>query len=189
MMNENNLLMPGGPGAVRARPRVYLESSVWNALFGREAERRKLARDILEDAREGRIEVVVSTLTVVECEAVTLVDGEDLLSAYLESDFIVRCNVDPFVASTARTLRDKLSDALALPPNHWLHAATAFWEGCSYFMTYEKRLLKLAGQREMSAVQVTTPCRPWDSGQMSLIDLDGVMPDSSGILDRRSLVI
>jgi predicted nucleic acid-binding protein len=189
MMNEINQLMPGGAAVLRARPKVYLDSSIWAALFGREADKRKMAHDILEDGREGRIEVVVSTLTMIECEAGTTQEGQDLLSAYFESDFIVRCNVDPFVALTARGLREKLGGVSPLTPQLWLHAATALWENCGYLMTYEKRLLKLAGERDMASTRIMLPCRPWDAGQMSLADLDGVMPESPAIIDRRSLVI
>ncbi|RYG75280.1 hypothetical protein EON80_01175 [bacterium] len=188
MMNESTLLPPGSAPISRARPKVYLESSVLNAVFGREAEKWKVVRDILDDAREGRIEVVVSALSLIECEALSLSGPGGPLTDFFESEFIVRCNVDPFVASTACRLRGQLAGVSNLTPNLWLHLATAFWEGCGYLMSNEKRLLKLHGQREAESVQIVAPYRPWDAGQMSLTDLEGVMPDLVNP-DRRSIII
>jgi predicted nucleic acid-binding protein len=187
-MNDNAALLTGR-AAARSKPKVYLETSFFTALFGAESERWRTVRDIMDDGREGRVELVISTLALVECETQAGGEAAELISSFFESEWLVRCNVDPFVANTARDLREQLSGVVPLAPNFWLHAATARWEGCGYLMTYDKRLLKLNGQSALELVQVVPPARPWDAGQMSLTDLEGVMPGNSRDLTRRSVTI
>jgi predicted nucleic acid-binding protein len=188
-MNENTLLAPNGAAPVRARPKVYMETTVFAALFGREDEKWRMARDTLGDGREGRIEVVASVLTTVECDGLALEGTVDPLFDFFESEWIIRCNVDPFVSATARRLREQLGEVVTLTPNLWLHVATAVWEGCNYLMSHERRLLKLNGQKGLENLKIMSPARPWDTGQMSLIDLEGVMPESNEGSMQRSLVI
>jgi predicted nucleic acid-binding protein len=190
--------------SARQRPRICLESSVFSALFGRTEERWKICRSILQDAQEKRIECYVSALVLVECPVQALPSGtcvetspmssdtssdasdaaaEDVVAEFFESEFITRCNVDPFVGELARRLRRELSATAsstasataALAPGQWLWLATALLQECSYLMTYEPKLLKLAGQPALGYLQVVTPCRPWSSGQLTLQDFEGVM--------------
>lgn len=185
-MNGNgNGILPLNGG--RPKPKVYLESSVFSALWGREEGKWKVGREILNDGRAGRIEIVVSALVMVECEAFVGENGVDLLAEFFESEWIVRCNVDPFVAQTARQWRGQ--SQVALTPNLWLHAATAWWEECDFLFSYDKRLLRLNGHPSLEKVQIATPMRPWDAGQMSLEDIAGVMPADEDGWTRRSLVI
>lgn len=183
----------------RQKPRICLESSVFGALFGRTEERWNICRSILQDAQEKRIECCVSALVLVECPTLaaspdrmadtSLMSSDasdtslnaaedDLVAEFFESEFITRCNVDPFVAELARRLRRELSAttaAAALTPGQWLWLATAQLQECSYLMTYEPKLLKLAGHPALGHLQVATPCRPWSSGQLTLQDFEGVM--------------
>src|SRR4028119_2032066 len=144
----------------RQKPRICLESSVFSALFGRTEERWKICRSILQDAQEKRIECCVSALVLVECPTLpaspdrmagtSLVSSDaspnaaqdDLVAEFFESEFITRCNVDPFVGELARRLRRELSATAALAPGQWLWLATAQLQECSYLMTYESKLLK-----------------------------------------------
>jgi hypothetical protein len=180
----------------RQRPRICLESSVFSALFGRTEERWKICRSILQDAQEKRIECCVSALVLVECPLPSAPAGtpvenspmpsdvldassgavaDDTVAEFFESEFITRCNVDPFVGELARRLRRELPATAALTPGQWLWLATALLQECGYFMTYEPKLLKLAGHPALGHLQVVTPCRPWSSGQLTLQDFEGVM--------------
>ncbi len=197
-----------GPNSTHQKPRICLESSVFDALFAAVEERRKVCRNILQDASEKRIECYVSALMLVECEgppdsqilptqtAETTAAGTispDLVLDYFESEFLIRCNVDPFVSELARRLKRELNHLTTLTPQQWLWLATALLQHCDYLMTYEHKLLKLAGQSTLGSLKVVTPCRPWSSGQLSLQDLDGVMNEEMvpalGVISTRSIQI
>ncbi|MBV9470141.1 MAG: PIN domain-containing protein [Abitibacteriaceae bacterium] len=181
----------------RLRPKVCLETSVFAALFGHEDEKGKTAHGILHDAAEGRVQVVVSSLVLVECESVPGRAGEDIVSEadtlaasavasdavadFFESEFLTRCNVDPFTGELARRLRADLSGIVPLAPNAWLWLATALLMECDYLMTYDRRVHKLNGQAALGNLQVVPPARPWDGGQLSLADVEGVMSLAPGV--------
>jgi predicted nucleic acid-binding protein len=184
----------------RHKPKVCLDTSVFTALFVQEEDKWKMARDILQDGREGRVQVVVSTLVLIECENSPRVNDEqdesgattmDLVADFFESEYLTRCNVDPFTGELARQLRRELSGVAPLGGNSWLWLATALLAECDYLMTYERRLHKLAGQTALGKLQVGLPSRPWDAGQLSLTDVEGVMDAAPavGAVTRRSLVI
>jgi predicted nucleic acid-binding protein len=183
----------------RHKPKVCLDTSVFTALFSQEEDKWKIARDIVQDGREGRIKVVISTLVLVECEiAPTLASqegkpdaAEDVVADFFESEYLMRCNVDPFTGELARRLRQELSTVAPLSGSGWLWLATALLAECDYFMTYERRLHKLTGLAALGKLQVCLPTRPWDAGQLSLTDVEGVMdaaPGAAAIM-RRSLEI
>jgi len=188
----------------RQKPRVCLESSIFSALFGPEGERSKAYRSILLDAQEKRIECFVSALMLVECDVAnsnsigkteTAEESTDVLFDIFESEAMTRCNVDPFVGELARSLKSQLAPISALSPQQWLWLATALLQECDYLMTYEPRLLKLAGQPVLGEMKVTTPVRPWSSGQLTLQDYAGVMDGVAaeapalGLIARRSIEI
>jgi len=197
----------------RSRPKVCLETSVFTALFGQQEGKWKMGRDILQDARENRVQVIVSALVLVECEMAlgtgvattngVATDGampdtltqniltEDVVADFFESEFLTRCNVDPFTGELARRLRGDLSGVTQLAPTAWLWLATALLTECEYLMTYDRHLHKLAGQPALGRLQVGPPTRPWDAGQLSLTDVEGVMdrPPIVGTGQSRSLVI
>lgn len=192
-MNSNNI------NSGQTRPKACLDTSVFVALFGQEEGKWQVTRDILQDARGGRVQVVVSSLVLIECEpgieggiAAGLGGGveqgsddtqsgaRDPQADFFESEFLTRCNVDPFTGELARRLRRELRDVttLASPTlasGAWLWLATALLTECDYLMTYERRLHKLAGQAVLGKLQVGPPVRPWDAGQLSIADVDGVM--------------
>ena len=189
------------PTNSRPQPRVCLETTVFAALCGQEEAKWKVARDILQDARESRVQVVVSALMLVECEMPASRGSEqaerstevtgDLVADFFESEFLTRCNVDPFTGELARRLRHDLSGVARLAPNAWLWLATAMLTECDYLMTYDRHLHKLAGQPVLGKLQVLPPARPWDAGQLSLNDVDGVMDPAplAGIVFSRGIEI
>jgi predicted nucleic acid-binding protein len=196
MLNAN----PSGTTPLsRNKPKVCLDSTVFTALFRREVEkseeRWKVCRDLLIDAREGRIEAIVSALVLVECEGTPalppneVAGGVDPVTEFFESEFLTRANVDPFVGETARRLRTQMEQITALPPNQWLWLATALLIDADYLMTYDRKLARLNGQGALGKLQILAPERPWDAGQLSLVDLAGVMPDEDEKVTRRSVVI
>ena len=190
----------------RSRPRVCLDTGVFVALFSQEEAKWKIAHDILQDARENRVQVLVSALVLVECETppnkgveqagslnggvaggvATAKGTADVVADFFESEFLTRCNVDPFTGELARRLRYDLAGVARLAPNAWLWLATALLTECDYMMTYDRQLHKLAGQAALGRLQVVPPARPWDAGQLSLHDVDGVMAD--GKMDLAPLV-
>ena len=197
----------------RPRPKVCLETSVFAALFGQQEGKWKMARAILQDERENRVQVMVSALVLVECEIAqgtgvaatngVATDGAmpdtlphniltgDVVADFFESEFLTRCNVDPFTGELARRLRGDLNGVVQLTPNAWLWLATALLTDCDYLMTFEPSLHKLAGQSALGRLQVVPPARPWDAGQLLLTDVDGVMdlPPIAGTVQRRSIEI
>lgn len=180
------------------KPRVCLDSTLFTALFLRATERGedwRLVRDILVDAHAGRIEAIVSTLVLVECDGQPalppneVAGGVDPVTEFFESDYLTRCSVDPLVAETARRLRGQFEGNAVLPASSWLWLATAQLMDAAHFFTYDRKLWKLNGQPALGALQITPPGRPWDAPQLSLADLEGVMPSAEKPGPKRSVVI
>jgi hypothetical protein len=174
-----------------------------------------MCRHILQDAQDKRVECYVSALMLIECEVALSTQEAAAPTAFLspqessveetssdglvglfESEFIIRCNVDPFVGELARHLKSQMNSAAPLTNSQWLWLATALLQECDYLMTYEPKLLKLAGHTALGSLNLVVPFRPWSSGQLTLQDVDGVMdgvantaPIGAGIISRRSVEI
>jgi predicted nucleic acid-binding protein len=170
----------------RTKTKVCLETSVFTTLYGRDEAQAKVCRDLLGDARDERIECYVSALALIESDA-----SSDEFVDLFESEFLTRCNVDPFNGELARRLRSEIPEVTSLEPTAWLWLATALLEECDYLMTYHRRLLKLSGHTALGKLKVCTPSRPWDAGQLSLEDIEGALPTLPLVheVTRRSITI
>jgi predicted nucleic acid-binding protein len=182
------------PGQGRVKTRVCIDSTVLLALFAPADEAGKMCRGLWADAQTGRIECFVSALTLIECDHVSGEGGgdrgKDIVDLF-ESAFLIRCNIDPFNAELARRLREQMTADTALEPSGWLWLATALMEECDYLMTYNRRLLKTMGHPALGKLKVCVPARPWDAGQLSMDELDGVLPTLPLVeaVTRRSVTI
>ena len=177
----------------RSKPKVCLDSTIFEAVLAptKDAtERGRLAQGLLQDAAAGQIEIVVSALLLVECAANPDEAGGDAVLELFESAFVTRCNVDPFTGELARQLRRDLHHVTALTASGWLWLATALLTECSYLMSYDKALHRVAGQAALGQLQVGAPTRPWVA-QLSLVDVEGVMPSAPLVatVTRRSLLL
>jgi predicted nucleic acid-binding protein len=111
--------------------KVYWDSSVWIALIKGETvkgvDRCAIPKMILEDARDGKVTIYISRLTIVEVHKKrnysSLTRGEDdrIQSDFFKHEYIKKIDVDSWVAERAR----QLAWDYGLRPNDAIHVASA----------------------------------------------------------------
>ena len=110
--------------------RPYLDSSVFIALIKNEVvegvSRGEIARNILNDAQNGRFQIFTSTFTLVEVhkdrrQPRLTVEEEHLVVDFFKHEYIVLIDLDRLVAERAR----ELARTYSLTPNDAVHLASA----------------------------------------------------------------
>lgn len=123
--------------------RVYWDACVWIAVIVREkiaagtSDRDTLCRAVLAEAIKGKIEILTSTLSLVEvCKSSEIRTGsDDQLAAFFENDYILLMNLDRSVGEYARALMMKGHSGLK-PPDA-VHLASAVLGSASEFHTFD----------------------------------------------------
>jgi predicted nucleic acid-binding protein len=138
--------------------RVYWDSSVFHALFGREVGRVEGCKAIELAAQKGLVQIYTSTVTFVE---VVWIKGkpdkfdpshEAVLAAYFAHKYIRAVNCDRVMAEQARHLIWKYPH---LRPQDAIHVATAISQQVDVLHTYDKGdLLKLNGKIGMPPLRI-----------------------------------
>ena len=132
--------------------RVYWDACTWIALIQREkiavggSDRDTLCRTVIAEAKKDRIEILTSTLSLVEvCKDPALrTSKEDQIGAYFENDYILLMNLDRLVGEHARQLMT--AGHAGLKPPDAVHVASAVLGQASEMHTFDDKLLKLDGE-------------------------------------------
>lgn len=132
--------------------RVYWDACTWIALIQREkiavggSDRDTLCRAVIAEAKKNKIEILTSTLSLVEvCKDPAIrATGDDLIGAFFENDYILLMNLDRLVGEHARQLMT--SGHAGLKPPDAVHLASAILGLASELHTYDDKLLKLDGK-------------------------------------------
>ena len=132
--------------------RVYWDACTWIALIQREtiavggSDRDTLCRAVIAEAKKNKIEILTSTLSLVEvCKAPAIrATGDDLIGPFFENDYILLMNLDRLVGEHARQLMT--SRYAGLKPPDAVHVASAILGLASELRTFDDKLLKLDGR-------------------------------------------
>jgi len=132
--------------------RVYWDACTWIALIQREkiliggSDRDTLCRAVIAEAKKNRIEILTSTLSLVEvCKDPKIrTSEEDQIGAYFENDYILLMNLDRLVGEHARQLIT--AGHVGLKPPDAVHVASAVLGQVSELHTFDEKLLRLDGE-------------------------------------------
>ncbi len=149
--------------------RVYWDACIWIALIKREtmavarSDRDTLCRAVIAEAKKNKIEILTSTLTLVEvCKSPEVrTTDEDKISAYFENDYILMMNVDRMVGEQARFLMT--AGYTGLKPPDAIHLASAVLGQVSEMHTFDDKLLNLDGvvvRMDGGKLRICTPDIP-----------------------------
>lgn len=124
--------------------RVYWDSSVWIALIKGEVvdgvDRCTVPRMILEDAKDGKVTIFISRITIVEVhkkkkhKSLTKEEDDRVQSQFFAHEYIKKIDVDNWVAQRANELAWEYN----ITPNDAIHVASAikvkaevlhYWDG------------------------------------------------------------
>jgi predicted nucleic acid-binding protein len=138
----------------RTKQVLYWDSSVFCSFFNahNEKERAKLIRELLDEAQSGSLDIVTSTIALVE---VVKLDGErklpreheDKIAAFFEYPFIHLIEIDRTLCEDARKL---IWEHPSLFPKDAIHLASAIFYATkaplSGLFSYDEDFIKLDGK-------------------------------------------
>lgn len=129
----------------------YWDSDCFLGWFNAESDKVSRCKGTVEKAHHGKVELVVSAITLVEVIRLKgkprlKESSEQKIKEFFENDFILLVNVDKFIAESAR----KLIWDKNLKPKDSIHVATALYKKISILNTFDNDLLKLDGQLELN---------------------------------------
>ena len=111
--------------------KVYWDSSVWIALIKGEivkgVDRCMVPKMVLEDARDGKVTIFISRLTIVEVHkkrhytSLTKAEDDRVQADFFKHEYIKKIDVDSLVAQRAREIAWEYD----LLPNDAIHVASA----------------------------------------------------------------
>lgn len=147
--------------------RALWDACSWIALIQKEKilghggrvleDREQLCRSVLEAAKAGKLEIVVSTFCLVEvCKEK---DGAiaDKIADFFENDYVLTVTVDWFVGVRARHL---MQAGYNLKPADACHLATALVTNVSEMHTFDLKLLGLNGKLDKADGTKLKICKP-----------------------------
>jgi len=147
--------------------RVCWDARVWIALIQDERiiedglERSTRCKTVLEEAKKGKIEVVISALCLAEvCKNKGVADTDpQKIAAFFEHEYILVVSLDTTIGNRARELM--MSGIPGLRPQDACHIATALIApDVTEFHTFDTDLLKLSGQLAKSDGSKLKVCYP-----------------------------
>jgi predicted nucleic acid-binding protein len=152
--------------------RVYWDACAWIALIQREKiklpsgaieDRETMCRMVIEAAKNGALEILSSTLCLVEvCKAPGIKKRtSDKLAEFFENDYILITNLDRMVAECGRELM--IAHCVLKPPDAVHIATAAVSPGVEEMHTFDDRLIKLDGLIGKADGTKLKICRP-DAG-------------------------
>ena len=150
--------------------RIYWDFASWIALILKEKirdasgavieDRDAMCRNVIEAAKQGKIEIVTSTFSLAEvCKPG---QGAADIEAFFENDYILLVNMDRFVGDRAQKLMG--GSISGLKPPDATHLATAAISDVEEMHTFDDRLLKLDGIIDKSDGTKLKICKPDPGG-------------------------
>ena len=147
--------------------RVCWDACAWIALIQKEKiqldggaieDREQMCRSVVELAKQGKLEIAVSTLCLVEvCKDGSGGGNADKLADFFETDYVLMVSLDRFVAEQARKL---MQAGHGLKPADASHVATALISSVDEMHTFDKKLLGLSGKIERPDGSKLRICKP-----------------------------
>jgi predicted nucleic acid-binding protein len=145
--------------------RVYWDACAWIALIQKEKilsgglveDREQMCRTVIEAAKQGKLEIVVSTFCLVEVCKENSTGAVDKLADFFETDYLLMVALDRFVAEQARKL---MQSGHGLKPPDASHIATALISSVEEMHTFDARILALSGLLERPDGTKLRICKP-----------------------------
>lgn len=138
--------------------RRYWDSNCFVAILNADEAHSSNCVQILDEAARGNLEIVVSTITMVEVVRPRGTGSpvpreiEDKITAFFENDYIRMRLVDRLVAEKSR----QLCWSENLHPRDAVHVATAILESCEVLESSDPHLLRLNGRIPNLEIRVPT---------------------------------
>lgn len=149
------------------RPRRYWDSWCFIAILNNEPEG-ATCEGILADARDGKLELIVSALTLLEVirrkgDPLPISrEHEQKIRDFFENDYIIMRNIDRLIAERGRDL----CWSNQIRPRDALHLATALETECECLETGDPDLLRYNGMIGTPPIEIR---KPRQTGQMDLL--------------------
>ncbi len=143
-----------------SRLRIYWDSNVWIAWDNNEFNTRALCTDLLKEAENGNLEIVISALAYSEF-APGSKEVDSILDKYFKRSSFIFVDINRVIAKNARDLVRKyqgLSGADAV------HLACAIYAKAKMLFTYDKDLLKIADS--IVDIIICIPEWPYHQGRL-----------------------
>ena len=147
--------------------KIYWDACIWIGLIKQEAERFDICSAYIELAKQGKVEIWTSSLTLAEVyktrcdgEYETILSSQDVpFEDYIEQEFIREVNLTHEIGTAARRLLRKFSKIKK--PTDGVHVATAAMFDVDEFHTYDgDNLLPCDGLIETSGGRFLKICIP-----------------------------
>lgn len=156
--------------------RFYWDACAWIAFIQQEQlpdpngiveDRESMCRSVLVAAKEGKAEIVTSTLSLAEvCKNPASVSREaGRFADFLELDYVLLVSVDRAVGEKAREIMQ--GGIASLKPADAIHAATAIVANVEALHTFDRKLLSLDGLLTRADGSKLRICKP-DVGEPDL---------------------
>jgi predicted nucleic acid-binding protein len=154
--------------------RIYWDACAWIALIQREKirdpngvvieDRETMCKSVINAAKRGEVEIVTSTLSLVEVCKSPLVkgEGEDQIGAYFENDYVILASLDRFVGERGRELM--LGGYAGLKPPDAAHVASAAVTDVDEMHTFDRKLLDMNGVVDKADRTKLKICKPGEGG-------------------------
>lgn len=150
--------------------RIYWDACIWIAVIneersvsiggGKTENRFAMCEAVMEQAKSGDLEIVVSAFTLAEvCKSPEAKDeNTGKLPNFLDHEFMIVVPVDKDVGLKAQSLQ--VSGLVSLKPPDAIHLASAQKANCEEFHTFDNGLIGLDGNiaaRNGNAIKICKP--------------------------------
>ena len=145
--------------AMPPQRRLWDSSVIIGYLAGEEAVYEH-CRSIIEQAKRGEVEIVVSTLAAAEVaylQGYSQEESEDMIREFFGRSYVIPMVVDIRLAAIARSLVSKHKDVRRIKPADAIHLATAIQLNLPVLETTDADLLRFDGLEGNPAITVRRP--------------------------------
>lgn len=142
---------------MKNKPLIYLDSCFFIAIFKKEEGRYQVCSRIIEEANNGMVQPLISTLVIAEARKIS---DSSIPDELFMSPFIWKYSLDTYMSiRTKETLIRlptlKLADAI--------HLTKAVEAKSDYYFTYDDQLLKKTENISLGKLKIVKPFFPLES--------------------------
>lgn len=150
-------IISGGFAMGNEKPKIYLDSCFFVAIFNNEADKVDICLKVLKEVQNGRVDAVISTLVVAESaeRSVGKLEAVDLF----RQAFLKKRVVDFFIADQARNL---IRGTTGIKGADAVHLVTAMDGGCEYFFTFDDKVIKKGKESLLAGLKISPPVLFWE---------------------------